>query len=371
MALMLQKVKIHQLKMKLKHPFQTSFGTIQNKKFLIVEIVDTKGNRGFGESVAFISPWYTEETFQTNIHIIKDFLIPLIKDKSFDHPKEVSKIFQSIQRNHMAKFAIEGAIWDLYAKQEKKPLAQILGGKRKAIDVGISLGMEASIDHLLQKINHALIQGYKRIKLKIQPGYDLDILQQVRRNFPDIPIMVDANGAYSIKDINHLRKLDEFQLLMIEQPFGQEDYFEHAQLQKKLTTPICLDESIHSLKDAKLAIELGSCKIINIKAGRVGGLTEAIMIHDYCLTRQIPVWCGGMLESGIGRAHNIALASLNQFTYPGDIGGSSHYWEEDIITPEVVVENGQIEIPDQPGIGYEINPEIFAKFNQSTEVIYF
>lgn len=358
----LEKVILHKLKMRLKSPFKTSFGTVQDKEFYIVEIIDEKGNRGYGETVAFSTPWYTEETVKTNEHMMIDFLIPLLFQHPISHPDEISERFSIIKRNNMAKAALEEAVWDLFAKRKNLPLSKILGGTKSEIDAGISIGIQQNISQLLSKIENALDEGYKRIKIKIKPGYDVEVVREVRKNFPTIPLMVDANCAYTLKDVEHLKRLDEFQLLMIEQPFLHNDFLDHAILQEKIETPVCMDESIHSLEDTRVAVQLGSCKIINIKVGRVGGLTEAKKIHDYCMEHQIPVWCGGMLESGIGRAHNIAISSLKQFTLPGDTSGSSRYWEKDIIEPEVIVKNGSISVKEKPGIGYDINRKILESY---------
>lgn len=358
----IKKINLYRLNMTLKNPFITSFGTVQDKDFFIVEVIDRDGLRGYGESVAFHTPWYTAETRETTKHILTDFLIPIVLNTSLHHPKEVTTLFAAIKQHHMAKAALESAIWDLYAKQEDLPLHNLLGGNTREIDVGVSLGIEANLDDLIKKIAHYHRAGYKRIKLKIKPGYDVAMLTHVRKHFPHINIIVDANGAYKIEDSAHLKKLDAFNLMMIEQPLHENALLEHATLQKQLDTPICLDESIHSLDDVKIAHQLGSCSIINIKQARVGGITEAIKIHDYCLANAIPVWCGGMLEAGVGRAHNIALASLANFTIPGDIAGSSHYFAEDIIAPEVVVKNGQIKLSKKAGIGYDINWDTFNQY---------
>lgn len=369
--LSIDKIILHRLNMRMKHPFVTSFGTTQDKDFFIIEVIDQDGHRGYGESVAFDAPWYTEETVKTTLHMLTDFLIPLLKKHPIKHPRELADIFKPIRRNHMAKAALEGAIWDLYAKREKLSLARALGGKKSFIDVGISIGIQPTMTDLLNKIEHALEEGYKRIKLKIKPGHDIHLLRDVRKHFPTIPMMVDANSAYTLDDLPILKQLDDFDLMMIEQPLQQDDFIEHAELQDSLDTPICLDESIHSLNDVKLAIELGSCQIINIKSGRVGGLTESINIHDYCQKHHIPVWCGGMLEAGVGRAHNVALTSLTNFSLPGDTAGSSHYWEKDIIAPEVVVKDGKIKVPTGDGIGYEIDWEALKRFTVSKQVIDF
>lgn len=348
--------------MTLKNSFTTSFGTIKEKEFLIIEVKDELGNVGWGESVAFSTPWYTEETVKTNLHVIEDFLIPLILDKKINHPEEVNEIFRFIKRNNMAKSAVEGAIWDVYAKRRNKSLAQVLGGTKEKIKVGISIGIKENTADLIKSIRKAVEKGSKRIKIKIKPGYDLDVLREVRKHFPDTPLMADANSAYTLDDIELLKQLDEFNLMMIEQPLASDDIIDHATLQNELNTPICLDESIHSLEDTRKALQLGSCQIINIKIGRVGGLTEAKKIHDYCLEKGVPVWCGGMLEAGVGRAHNIALTSLPNFILPGDTEGSAHYWEEDIISPEVIVENGEIIVPKKEGIGFEPNKQVMDKY---------
>lgn len=365
----IQEVSLHRLVMKLKEPFTTSFGTFQEREFFVIEIVDENGLSGFGESVAFASPWYSEETVKTNEHMMTDILIPLLIKDPIAHPQEVSERFRSIRRNNMAKSALEGAVWDLFSKRSNQTLANALGGEKKQIEVGISIGIQSSVKELLEIISNHVDEGYKRIKIKIKPGWDYDVLKEIRQHFPDLDMMADANSAYTLKDIELLKRLDELDLMMIEQPLAHDDIIDHAKLQAQLSTPICLDESIHSLEDARKAIELGSCKIINIKIGRVGGLTESLKIHNYCLEKGIPVWCGGMLESGIGRAHNIALTSLSQFVLPGDTASSNRYWEKDIIEPEVTVKNGMITIPDSPGIGYEINREVLELYRVEIKTV--
>ncbi|PAV29841.1 o-succinylbenzoate synthase [Virgibacillus profundi] len=367
----IKQIKLRKLQMRLKDPFTTSFGTMQDKEFYITEAIDGEGNSGFGESVAFISPWYSEETVKTNLHIMEDFLIKILKENEISHPDQISELFQPIKGHNMAKSALEGAIWDLYAKRQNITLAEALGGEKKEIDVGISIGIQPSIEDLLQTIKGFVQEGYKRMKIKIKPGWDVDVLREVRANYPDLPIMADANSAYTLDDIEHLQKLDDLNLTMIEQPLGHDDIVDHAKLQAVMKTPICLDESIHSLEDTRKAIQLGSCKIINIKIGRVGGLTEAKKIHDYCKDHDIAVWCGGMLEAGVGRAHNIALTTLDQFILPGDTAGSSRYWVKDIIKPEVVVHKGVITVPDKPGIGYDIDESALEEFTVDEKVFNF
>jgi o-succinylbenzoate synthase len=358
----IREVTLHRMVMRLNDPFTTSFGTFQDKEFFVIEMEDETGASGFGESVAFSSPWYSEETVETNKHIMEQFLIPLLLESPIEHPDGVSKRFESIRRNNMAKSALEGAVWDLFAKRNNNPLYKELGGRKQQIDVGISIGIQPTANELVHVVEGFVNEGYKRMKVKIKPGADYEMLKEVRRHFPDILLMADANSAYTLDDIDTLKKLDELNLMMIEQPLSHDDIVDHATLQSALATPICLDESIHSIEDARKAVELGSCKIINIKIGRVGGLTESKKIHDYCAQQGIAVWCGGMLEAGIGRAHNIALTTLPQFVLPGDTAASSRYWEKDIIVPEVIVENGVIHVPDKPGIGYEVNRQVLESY---------
>ncbi|MDE3839022.1 o-succinylbenzoate synthase [Bacillus methanolicus] len=358
----LTKIILRHLKMRMKSPFTTSFGSFQDKEFLLLEAFDENGLSGWGESVAFAAPWYNEETVKTNWHMLEDFLIPAILNKEFNHPDEVSVIFSYIRKNNMAKSTVEGAVWDLYAKEKGISLAAALGGQKEKIEVGISIGIQDTVEDLLRLIDGYMNEGYKRMKVKIKPGWDVDVIREIRKRFPDVPLMADANSAYTLEDIDLLKALDEFNLMMIEQPLASDDIVDHARLQKEIKTPVCLDESIHSYEDARKAIELGSCKMINIKIGRVGGLTESKRIHDLCREHGLPVWCGGMLESGIGRAHNIALTTLDNFILPGDTAGSSRYWERDIIEPEVVVQDGWIIVPDKPGIGYEPNYDTIKEF---------
>ena len=364
----LEQITVRHMKMPMKAPFSTSFGTIDEKEFLLIEAKDQSGTVGWGEAVAFVAPWYTEETLKTTWHMLEDFLIPILLHKEIGHPDEVSTLFSTIRRNCMAKASIEGAIWDIYAQQTKQSLAQALGGDKERIEVGVSVGIQSSTEALIDLLKGHVDKGYKRVKVKIKPGHDVEVIRAIRAEMPDLPLMVDANSAYTLDDMNVLQQLDAFNLLMIEQPLAVDDIVDHAKLQRKLTTPICLDESITSYEDARKAIELGSCGVINIKIGRVGGLTEARRIHDLCEENNIPVWCGGMLEAGIGRAHNIALTSLSNFVLPGDTAGSSHYWYEDIITPEVIVEDGYIHVPQTAGIGYTPNMKVIDKLTISKKV---
>lgn len=347
-------VKLSIVKMPLNHPFTTHLGSVAEREAIVVEVEDRNGFIGYGEGVAFSSPWYTEETVQTSYHVLKDFLIPLLSKKGIRHPEEAFLLFSSVRRNHMAKAALETALWDLQAKIEGLPLSRLLGGTMEAIPAGVVVG-NPNLPEALKQIDGYLKQGFKRVKVKISPEDDYHYISEIRKQYPDIPLMADANSAYSLEDVDRLKALDEFGLLMIEQPLGYDDIIDHAKLQSQIETPICLDESIVTFDDARKAIELGSCRVINIKIGRVGGIGEAKRIHDYCISKGIPVWAGGMIEFGISRAHNIALASLPGFTIPGDISGSDRYWEEDIIEPEIMVDNGMIKIPESPGIGFELN----------------
>lgn len=357
MNLNIDKIILNRLNMTLKHPFNTSFGMVQDKDFFIIEIHDNNNHVGYGESVAFSSPWYTEETTETTLHMMRDFLIPLIKNANISHPRDVTTIFKQIRGNNMAKAAIETAIWDLYAKQLNMPLHKLINGTQKHVDAGVSIGIQPDTNKLIDIINQHINNGIKRVKIKIKKNHDLDVIDKIRTQFPTLSLMVDANSAYTLDDLEHLKKFDQYNLLMMEQPLGHDDIYEHSILQKQLSTPLCLDESIYSLEDVILAHQLGSCKVINLKLGRVGGLNEAIKIHDYCLKNNIDLWSGGMLEAGVGRAHNIALSSLPGFNLPSDTGSSSQYWHKDIISPEVILQDGTIEVNNNPGIGYQINAE--------------
>lgn len=357
----IKNIILYPLSLKLKEPFHASSGYVYDRESILVEVIDTDGISGWGEVVAFSSPWYTEETVKTCYHMLKDFLIPLLLNTEITHPSEVNTIFQSIKRNNMAKASVESAIWDLYAKKNNISLATVLGGVRTEIDCGVVIGL-APLPNMIEQIYKYMEDGYKRFKVKISPYQASEILTGIREVFPHIPLMADANSSYSLKEIELLKELDQYNLLMIEQPLASDDIVDHANVQKVLKTPICLDESIVTSEDARRAIELGSCKVINIKAGRVGGLTEAKKIHDLCKAHHIPVWCGGMIETGISRAHNMVLASLENFTVPGDISSSSKYWIDDVVEPEIIVKNGQIKVPVAPGIGYEVNRKIIEKY---------
>jgi O-succinylbenzoate synthase len=362
----IQRFVLRDVEMPLKSPFATSFGVTTVKRFLLVEAHLDNGKIGYGETTTMEGPFYNEETLETARHILQDYLVPIALSKEWSHPDEITDAFEPIRGNQMAKASIEGAIWDAYAKSLDIPLAEALGGTKKQIEVGVSIGIQPSTKDLIHLIEGFVSEGYRRMKIKIKPGWDVDVLREVRRQFPDVAMMADANSAYTLNDIPLLKQLDEFGLTMIEQPLSHDDIFDHAKLQKELLTPICLDESIHTLDHARHAIELEACRIINIKVGRVGGLTPARRMHDLCAAHGIPVWCGGMLESGVGRAHNVAITTLSNYTMPGDTSSSNRYWHEDIIEPEVVAEQGFIQVPDRPGIGYEVDQEKLERYTSRT-----
>lgn len=357
----IEKIELRHIKMELASPFTTSMGTEYDEEHIIVR-VDGEGITGWGESVAEGAPFYSYETVTTAWHILKDFLIPSILGKNISNIDEVIMDYSRVRGHRMAKAGLEAALWDLIAKSKNISLSKMLGGTRDKIDVGVSIGIQNSAEELLKKVEGYLAEGYSRIKIKIAPGNDLEFVKAVRKEFPQIPFQVDANSAYELKHIDLFKQMDNYNLLLIEQPLGYEDIYEHSKLQNELKTPICLDESIHSLADTRAAIELDSCRVINIKPGRVGGFTESKLIHDYCASKNIPVWCGGMLESGIGRAGNVALASLPNFTLPGDISASKRYFKEDIVEPEFVVnKDGTMDVPTKPGIGVEVNMRILER----------
>jgi O-succinylbenzoate synthase len=364
----IESIELRHIKMVLVSPFVTSMGTEYDEEHIIVR-VDSEGVTGWGESVAEGTPFYSYETVQTAWHILKDFLIPSILGKDLSDINEAIALYARVRGHMMAKAGLEAALWDAFAKSRNISLSEMLGGTRKKIDVGVSIGIQSSVKVLIQKVEGYLKEGYKRIKIKIAPGDDILFVAALRKEFPDLLLQVDANSAYTLDDIELFKKMDDYNLILIEQPLGYEDIFDHSKLQRELKTPICLDESIHSLDDTRAAIELDSCRIINIKPGRVGGFTESKYIHDYCASMNIPVWHGGMLESGIGRAGNVALASLPNFTLPGDISASKRYYTEDIVEPEFVVNpDGTMDVPVKPGIGVEVNMKMLDKVTVRKEI---
>jgi o-succinylbenzoate synthase len=348
----IERIEIREIQMPLVHFFETSFGRTTTRRIVLVR-VDADGLTGWGEVTAGEAPFYSHETPDTAWHILRDFLIPWTLGQDWAAPGDVAARFHPIRGHNMAKAALENALWDIAAQQQNLPLAKLVGGTMEEIPCGVSIGIQNSIPELLEKIEREIASGYQRIKVKVKPGWDLNVLEAIRSQFPGILLMADANSAYSLADIAHLKEFDRFYLMMIEQPLGWDDLVDHAKLQREISTPICLDESIHSAGDARKALQIGAGKIINIKLGRVGGFTAARQVHDLCRARNVPVWCGGMLESGIGRAHNIAMSTLPGFTLPGDVSASRRYWAEDIIEPEVTVSaQGTIRVPDLAGLGF-------------------
>jgi O-succinylbenzoate synthase len=353
----IESIVLREIHLRLKSPFETSFGTVQNRRILVVEVV-ADGVSGWGEVTAGETPGYNAETTDTAWHIVADFIGPFLLAKTFVHASDFPELVAHIRGHEMAKSGVENALWDAEAKLAGLPLSRFLGGAKQHIDCGVSLGIRENPQSLLAKVQEELARGYQRIKLKIKPGKDYDFVRAVREEFPRILLSVDANSAYRPEDAGHLARFDGFGLLMMEQPLYWDDIYAHAKLQALIQSPICLDECIHNTRHAIAAIELKACRIINIKVGRVGGHTEARLLQEACRERGIPVWCGGMLESGIGRAHNVAMSTLPGFSLPGDVSASSRYWDEDIIDPEVEVSaKGTIQVPTAPGIGYQVRRE--------------
>jgi len=346
-----ERIELDLLKLPYVHFFETSFGRAYDRTFILVRAYEV-GVCGWGECVAEEAPLYGSETTETAWHIMKDFLIPLIFRKGIVEPEVFAREAGAFRGNGMAKAGLELALWDLKAKKAGLPLAKLYGGVREEVAAGVSCGIEDSVPELVARIGSFIEQGYRRIKIKIKPGWDVQAARAVRGAYPDVVLQADANGAYSLADKETLKALDPFRMLLVEQPFPPYDLWDHAKLQKEMTTPLCLDESILSIDTARAAIEMGSCRIINIKVGRVGGPAEMRKIHDYCQAHDVPVWCGGMLESGVGRAHNIHIASLPNFKLPADLSASRRYYKEDIIEPPIELSGpGMIRVPDGPGIG--------------------
>jgi O-succinylbenzoate synthase len=353
----IERLELRVLRLPLVRFFETSFGRVHDRTFLLTRL-DGDGAIGLGECVADNDPFYSAETVETAWHIITAFLAPLVLGREFAHPRDVFPALARVRGHHMAKAAVEMAAWDLYARQQGVPLQQLLGGVRREIEAGVSIGIQDSLDQLVERVGIELAAGYRRIKIKVKPGWDVDAVRAIRRRYGDVPLMVDANAAYALGDAEHLARLDEFGLMMIEQPLDYEDLFDHAALQKRLRTPVCLDESIHTVRHARDAIDAGACRIINVKPGRVGGHGESIRLHDLCASRGVPVWHGGMLESGIGRAHNLHLSSLPNFSLPGDVAASKRYYAPDLIEPPIEVRpDGTIPVPAGPGIGVHVVQE--------------
>jgi o-succinylbenzoate synthase len=354
-------ITLREIKMRLKSPFETSFGVFLHRRIFLVE-VRTDDVSGWGEVTTDERPFYISETTDTAWHIIAGFIAPLLVGKSVACASEFPELVANIRGHEMAKAGVENALWDAESQLKGIPLSKLVGGTLDEIACGVSLGIRETPQTLVNKVEEELRSGYQRIKLKIKPGKDLEYVAAVREHFPTVRLSVDANSAYRLSDAEHLRHLDKFNLLMMEQPLQWDEVYGHAKLQAQIRTSICLDECIHNSRDAGTAIELGACRIINIKLGRVGGFTEARRVHDVCRGHSIPVWCGGMLESGIGRTHNIAMSTLPGFTLPGDVSASQRYWDEDIIEPEVEVSpGGTIRLSQAPGRGYEIKRDLIDR----------
>ena len=360
---------LRELHIPLLRPFETSFGATKNRRVLLAE-VQSEGLIGWGECTATEHPHFSGEFTEGAWQVIVQELGPALAAAHPDHGGDCPRIFQQVRDNRMAKATLENAIWDLEAQREGISLSRLLGGVQETIPCGVSLGIQPSIPELLSTIERELAAGYRRIKLKCKPGWDIEVFDRVRNRWPAITLSCDANSAYRLRDSDHIVAFDAFDMLMIEQPMWHDDFYYHSLLQKRLETPICLDESIRNRRDALAAIEMESCRIINIKLGRVGGFSEAIAVHNAAQERGIPVWCGGMLETGIGRSHNIALSNLENFTLPGDVSASARYWAEDIVDPEIVVSPaGEIAVPDAPGRGYEVRADLVERLTVRKETI--
>lgn len=341
------------VRLPLVRPFQTSSSRKEHLDHILIRAETSQGAVGWGECASPSDPFYCPETTETCWHILHDFLAPMVLGRDWETIEELTSYYRLVKGNAFARAGIEMACWDLLARSQGKPLHALLGGNRGEILSGVSLGIEPTIEALLDRIDQFLAEGYRRIKLKIGPGKDIEVIRRVRVRHPDIPLQVDANSAYNLDDIAMLRQLDQFNLLLIEQPLAHDDIIDHARLQAELTTPVCLDESIHSVSDARKALDLGACRVINIKVSRLGGPLEAKRVHDLCRARGVPVWCGGMHEFGIGRAANVAISSLPGFSLPGDVSGSDKYYRTDLVEPPILAHRGAITVTDRPGLGVE------------------
>ena len=363
----IERVQIREIRLSLVHFFETSFGRTSERRILLAEVT-ADGVHGWGECTASEGPFYSHESTDTAWHILRDFLIPRVLGKTLQRAADAAPLFKRVRGHNMAKATLETALWDIEAQQAGVPLAKLIGGELTEVPCGVSIGIDDSVEQLLEKVERELAAGYQRIKVKIKPGWDIEVLGAIRNRFPRIRLMADANAAYSLSDLPRLKMLDHFYLMMIEQPLAWDDLLDHARLQREIATPICLDEPVTSVEKARKALEAGSCKIINIKLGRVGGYAEALRIHDLCRERGVPVWCGGMLESGVGRVHNVVLSSLPNFVLPGDVSASRRYWKQDIIDPEVRVSTeGTITVPTGAGLGYSVNRERIESLTQRQE----
>jgi O-succinylbenzoate synthase len=370
MAMKIDSFVLREIRIPLVHFFETSFSRTYERDILIVE-ARGDGISGWGEITAGEHPFYNEEWTESAWVIATTYAAPRVLSNKVEQAQDVYPLLAHIRGHNMAKGGVEASVWDLQARMHDKPLwKEIGGGARKEIPCGVSIGIQDTVDQLFSKIDTEIEAGYQRIKIKIKPGWDVDVVRAVRERFPEIRLMADANSAYTLADTDRLRELDEFYLMMIEQPLAHDDIIDHAELQAELQTAICLDECIRSAHHAEQAIQLKACRIINIKLGRVAGFAEAKRVHDVCEKAEIPVWCGGMLEAGIGRAHNIALSTLPNFTLPGDVSASKRYWKRDIIHPPVEVScDGTITVTDKPGFGYDLDLDYIRSITVREETI--
>ena len=353
----IDEIKVRHLELPLVHPFETSFGREEVRQTILVA-VHSEGLTGWGEAPTSAGPWYEYETVETCWHVLREFLGPRVVGQEVTAPEDAARLMAPVRGHNVAKMGLEAAVWDLLGQAQGRSVSDLLGGTRERVAVGVSIGVQPTVEALLARIGDFWAQGYSRIKIKVRPGWDVEVVRQVRGRFPGVPLMIDANSAYTLADADHLAALDAFDLMMIEQPLAYDDLVEPAELQRRMRTAVCLDESVPSLAAARAALALGSGRIVNIKPARVGGLTVARAIHDLCREAGLDVWCGGMLETGVGRAHNVALASLPGFTLPGDISGSARYFAQDIVEPEFVAnEDGTMTVPDGPGIGVAVMPD--------------
>lgn len=352
----IDQIELHHINLEMARPFETSFGHFVDRHLVVLKIYSDLGIC-YSEAPSLVGPFYSYETTQTTLHILRDYIAPSVLHKEVNNIEELHENMRFIRGHNIAKSALDTAFYHLAAANEKKSLSQYLGGSLSYIDAGISIGIEGDIDALFTVIDQSIQKKYKRVKIKIKPGWDIKIVEEIRKNFGDIPLMVDANSAYTLDDFEMFKKMDKFNLLMIEQPLGYDDIYEHSILQKQIQTPICLDESIESVADAKLALEIGACKVINIKLSRVGGIFPSILIHDLCEAHGVPVWSGGMFESAIGKADSTALCTLPNFKLPADIAPSDRYFKKDIVRSGLTLKDGQIRVPINVGLGVEVDDE--------------
>jgi O-succinylbenzoate synthase len=367
--MIIDRIEMHRVRLPLVRPFRTSSAYRTHIEHILVRLIDEDGAEGWGEIATAIDPFYNAETTETAWHLSRDFLGPMVIGHSWDDAIGFRALYGKVKGNRFARSGMEMAAWDLLGRKSGQSLKSMLGGIRTEVEVGVSLGIENDISKLMNQVAKYVDEGYRRVKLKVAPGWDIEPVKAVREEWPELPLQVDANSAYTLNDIHHLKRLDEFQLILIEQPLSDDDILNHAELARQISTPVCLDESLHHLADVVNALKYNCCKVINIKVSRVGGLEESRLIAEYCRLMQAPVWCGGMHEFGLGRAANLAVASMEGFTLPGDTSGSDKYWIEDIIDPPVTVKNGIARVPEGPGLGVNLLSDRLAKYRTEMESI--